>query len=74
MRHFGFPKAREEPHDERLAGAQAGVGSVDRGGVDPDEHLVVRGLRPFDIFEAKDLGRTVSVPDDSSHASRVQLP
>ena len=43
------------------------VGAVDRGGVDPDEDLVVFGDRTLDLFQSLDLWWTVPVIDHRSH-------
>jgi hypothetical protein len=53
---------------ERVLGAaQAGVGAGDRGGVDPDEHLLVLRNGPLDFGDAEHLRRSVPILHDCSH-------
>jgi hypothetical protein len=45
--------------------------SVDAGGVDADEDLVVADLGPFDAADLEQVGRAVGGVDDSLHGVRL---
>ena len=80
----GCDSARDvESGDEVLGGAQAGeaheVGlarhevpctAVQPGGVDLDQHLVVRDRRPVNLVQAQDIGGAVRGLDDHLHRQR----
>ena len=61
--------AREDPGEAVLGAAHAHrVAARHRGGVDPDEHLVVLRHGSLDVRDAEHVRRSVAVVDDSSHA------
>src|SRR5205823_6366804 len=61
------PQSSDQSPEERLRGSVVGVALADRRRDDPDEQLTNARLRPFDLVEAQNLGRSVSILDYRPH-------
>src|SRR4029079_5234566 len=60
-------QAAEDTNELRLGVDVVEGAAVHRRRRDTDQHLVVDGTRLLDILDADNVGRTVAIPDSSSH-------
>ena len=63
-----------QPRDERVASQDVPVVRVERGRVNPDQHVVRPDLGRVDVHEPQDVRRTEPLLDDRLHRGLLSLP